>query len=176
MSDEAMRLEARPRQVYVGVYDRLPHPGLIPVQEFVFDLGITVARPTVLTDVVWRVFDENEHVTYVRQRLGREAMEELTLGQYGVAPGMGLIIPRCYFLDQGKSRYKSVRVSVAGHDFETQTAVSAALEVPLQYHQQRASLHLPFGDGAWWAITRTVRCVIRGVRAAWTTASWAGSR
>ena len=80
-------------------------------------------------------------------------MEELTLGQYGVSPGKGLIIPRCYFLDQGTIRYKSVRVSVAGYDFETQAAVSAALDVPLRYHQQRASLHLPFAHGAWWAIT-----------------------
>jgi len=153
VSDEVLRLEARPRQVYVGVYDQLPHPGLGPMQEFVFDLGITAARPTVLTDVVWRVFDENEHVAFVRQRLGREAMEELTLGQYGVSPGKGLIVPRCYFLDQGTIRYKSVRVSVAGHDFETRAAVSAALDVPLRYHQQRASLHLPFAHGAWWAIT-----------------------
>jgi murein DD-endopeptidase MepM/ murein hydrolase activator NlpD len=148
-----MRLEARPKQVYVAVYDQLPHPGLVPVQEFVFDLGITVERPTILTDVVWRVFDEHEHVAYVRQRLGREAMQALTLGQYGVTPGMGLIVPRCYFLDQGATRYKNVRVSVAGYDVETQTAVSAALDVPLQYHRQRATLHLPFVDGAWWAIT-----------------------
>ena len=153
MSDEMLRLAARPRQVYVGVYDQLPHPSLGPVQEFVFDIAISAARQVVLTDVVWRVFDENEHVAFVRQRLGREAMEELTLGQYGVSPGKGLIIPRCYFLDQGTIRYKSVRVSVAGYDFETQAAVSAALDVPLRYHQQRASLHLPFAHGAWWAIT-----------------------
>ncbi len=153
MTDEVLRLEARPRQVYVAVYDRLPHPGLGPVQEFVVDLGITATRPTVLTDVVWRVFDANDHVAFVRQRLGREAMEELTLGQYGVAPGMGLIIPRCYFLDQGTIRYKALRVSIAGYDFETQAAATAVLEVPLRYHRQRASLHLPFADGAWWAIT-----------------------
>ena len=161
MSDEVLRLEARPKQVYVGVYDQLPHPSLGPVQEFVFDIGISAARQTVLTDVVWRVFDENEHVAFVRQRLGREAMEELTLGQYGVSPGKGLIIPRCYFLDQGTIRYKSVRVSVAGYDFETQAAVSAALDVPLRYHQQRARVftcHLPTARGGRLPATTGRRC------------------
>lgn len=117
-------------------------------------------RQVVLTDVVWRVFDENEHVAFVRQRLGREAMEELTLGQYGVSPGKGLIIPRCYFLDQGTIRYKSVRVSVAGYDFETQAAVSAALDVPLRYHQQRGSstCHLPTARGGRLPATTGRRC------------------
>jgi len=36
-----LRLEARPTQIYVALYDKLPHPGLGPVQEFVFDLGIS---------------------------------------------------------------------------------------------------------------------------------------
>lgn len=153
MTEAELRLEARPAQVYVGLYDRLPHPGLGPVQEFVFDIGLTATRPVVLTDVVWRVYDQHEHVALVRQRLGQAAMHELTLGQYGVAPGMGLIIPRCYFLEQGALPLSHVRVSVAGYDYETQAAVTAVLEIPLVYHQQRAKLRLPMSDGAWWAIT-----------------------
>ena len=153
MTEAELRLEARPAQVYVGLYDRLPHPGLGPVQEFVFDLGLTATRPVVLTDVVWRVYDQHDHVVLVRQRLGQAAMHELTLGQYGVAPGMGLIIPRCYFLEQGALPLSHVRVSVAGYDHETQAAVTAVLEIALVYHQQRAKLRLPMADGAWWAIT-----------------------
>ncbi len=153
MTEAELRLEDRPAQVYVGLYDRLPHPGLGPVQEFVFDIGLTATRPVVLTDVVWRVYDQHEHVALVRQRLGQAAMHELTLGQYGVAPGMGLIIPRCYFLEQGALPLSHVRVSVAGYDYETQAAVTAVLEIPLVYHQQRAKLRLPMSDGAWWAIT-----------------------
>ena len=71
MTEAELRLEARPAQVYVGLYDRLPHPGLGPVQEFVFDIGLTATRPVVLTDVVWRVYDQHEHVALVRQRLGQ---------------------------------------------------------------------------------------------------------
>jgi murein DD-endopeptidase MepM/ murein hydrolase activator NlpD len=107
----------------------------------------------VLTDVVWRVYDQHDHVAFVRQRLGQAAMQELTLGQYGVAPGMGLIIPRCYFLEQGAIPLSHVRVSAAGYDYETQAAVTAVLETPLVYHQQRAKLRLPVSAGAWWAIT-----------------------
>ncbi len=153
MTEAEMRLEARPAHVYVALYDRLPHPGLGPVQEFVFDIGITATRPVVLTDVVWRVYDQSDHVAMVRQRLGRAAMEELTLGQYGVAPGMGLVIPRCYFLEQGAMPLSRVRVSAAGYDYETQAAATAVLEIPLVYHKQRARLRLPMAAGAWWAIT-----------------------
>jgi hypothetical protein len=147
-----MRLQARPAQVYVGVYDRLPHPALGPVQEFALDVGISAARPVVLTDVVWRVFDRADRVAFVRQRLGQAAMDELTGGQYGVAPGLGLALPRCYFLEQGLLPFSRLRVSVAGYDHETREGVSAQLDVPLVYHQQRARLHLPFAGGAWWAI------------------------
>lgn len=155
-SNEALaelRLETRPATVYVARYDHLPHPGLGVFQEFVFDIGISATRPTVLTDVVWRVYDQNEHVALVRQRLGQAAMEELTLGQYGVAPDFGLVIPRCYFLEQGALPLAHVRISVAGYDYQTQAAVSASLETKLVYHSQRATLRLPFADGAWWAIT-----------------------
>ncbi len=153
MSAAEMRLEVRPAQIYVGVYDRLPHPALGPVQEFVLEVGITANRPVVLTDVVWRVFDETEHVAFVRQRLGEAAMNELTQGQYGVAPGLGLALRRCYFLEPGLLRLSKVRVSVAGFDAETRGIVSAFAEAPLVYHQQRARLQLPVAEGVWWAIT-----------------------
>ncbi len=148
-----LRLEIRPAQVYVGVYDQLPHPSLGPAQEFVMEVGITGNRPIVLTDVVWRVFDQNEHVVFVRQRLGKAALEELTGGQYGVAPGLGLALRRCYFLEQGLLHLHNVRVSIAGFDHDTRAVVSAVAEAPLVYHEQRVRLHLPFSNGNWWAIT-----------------------
>lgn len=153
MSQATLHLEARPAQVFVGVYDRLPHPGLGPVQELALDVGITATRPIVLTDVVWRAFDEDDRVVFVRQRLGQLAMHELTQGQYGVAPGLGLALRRCYFLEQGQLRLKRLRISVAGYDFETREAVAAQLDVPLLYHEQRARLRLPVAHGAWWVIT-----------------------
>ncbi|MEA3334700.1 MAG: M23 family metallopeptidase [Chloroflexota bacterium] len=153
MSDQVLRLEARPAQVFVGVYDRLPHPGLGDMQEFSLDIGITATRAVVLTDVVWRVFDHDDHVAFVRQRLGEAAMEELTRGQYGVAPGLGLALPRCYFLEQGLLPFARVRISVGGFEFDTRAAATASLDVPLVYHEQQATLTLPFESGAWWAIT-----------------------
>lgn len=153
MTQAQLHLEARPAQVYVGRYDRLPHPGLGPVQELALDVGITADRPVVITDVVWRAFDREGHVAFVRQRLGRLAMDELTHGQYGVTPGLGLALRRCYFLEQGLIPLDHLRVSVAGFEHETRAAVSANLEVPLIYHEQRVRLRLPFVDGTWWAIT-----------------------
>lgn len=153
MTAAEMRLEIRPAQVYVGVYDRLPHPALGPIQEFVLEVGITANRPIVLTDVVWRVYDDTDHVAFVRQRLGEVAMNELTQGQYGVAPGLGLALRRCYFLEQGLLPLSKVRVSVAGFDAETRAIASAVTEAPLVYHHQQARLQLPVAEGAWWAIT-----------------------
>ena len=153
MTEAALQIEARPSQVYVALYDQLPHPGLGTVQEFALDIGISASAPIVLTDVVWRVFDENDHVALVRQRLGEAAMEELTRGQFGVAPGLGLVLPRCYFLEQGAQPLSRLRISVAGFEAATRVGVSASLDVPLVYPQQRAKIHLPFADGTWWAIT-----------------------
>lgn len=153
MTEAALQIEARPAQLYVALYNRLPHPGLGPVQEFALDIGITATVPVVLTDVVWRAFDQNDHVSFVRQRLGEAAMDELTRGQFGVAPGMGLVLPRCYFLEQGAQPLSRLRISIAGFEAATRIGVSAFLDVPLVYPQQRAKIHLPFADGTWWAIT-----------------------
>lgn len=153
MTEPLLHLEARPSQVYVAAYDRLPHPGLGPVQEFALDMAISANAPVVLTDVVWRVFDRHDHVTLVRQRLGEAAMEELTRGQFGVAPGAGLVLPSCYFLDQGLQPLSRLKISVAGFEATTRVGVSASLDVLLRYHDQRAKIHLPMADGGWWAIT-----------------------
>lgn len=115
-TEAALQIESRPSQLYVALYDTLPHPGLGPVQEFALDVGITATAPVVLTDVVWRAFDQNDHVSFVRQRLGEAAMEELTRGQFGVAPGLGLVLPRCYFLEQGAQPLSRLRISVAGFE------------------------------------------------------------
>lgn len=153
MSEVALQIEARPARAYVALYDTLPHPGLGPVQEFVLDIAISATAPVVLTDVVWRAFDRNDHVSFVRQRLGEAAIDELTRGQFGVAPGAGLVLPRCYFLDQGTQPLSRLRISIAGFEAATRAAVSAFHEVPLIYPEQRAKIHLPFADGTWWAIT-----------------------
>lgn len=153
MSEIDLRIAARPRQVYVGRYERLAHPALDSVQEFVLDVLLQSDRPVVLTDVVWRVFDREDRVAIVRQRLGRDAMDALTGGQYGVAPGLDLTLRRCYFLEQGLLPLSRLSISVAGYDHETQAAATAQLDVPLLYHEQRARLTLPMAEGAWWAIT-----------------------
>ena len=153
MTEAELQIEARPAQLYVALYDTLPHPGLGPVQEFVLDIAISATAPVVLTDVVWRAFDQNDHVAFVRQRLGEAAMDEVTRGQFGVAPGLGLVLPRCYFLEQGAQPLSRLRISIAGFEAATRAAVSAFLDVPLVYSQQRAKIHLPFADGTWWAIT-----------------------
>lgn len=153
MSDPVLRLTARPAQVYVGRYERLPHPALDTVQEFVVDITLRATAAIVLTDVVWRVFDANDRVIAVRQRLGREAMHELTRGQYGVAPGLDLTLHRCYFLEQGSLPLSRLSISAAGYEYQTKRAVTASLEVPLLYHTQHARLHLPVAEGSWWAIT-----------------------
>jgi murein DD-endopeptidase MepM/ murein hydrolase activator NlpD len=148
-----VQIKTRPAECYVAAYHQLPHPGLGPMQEFALDVAISANAPVVLTDVVWRAYDRDDHVAFVRQRLGEAAMDELTRGQFGVAPGLELVLPHCYFLDQGAQRLSRLRISVAGFEAATRAGVSASHDVPLLYHEQRARIHLPFAAGAWWAIT-----------------------
>lgn len=143
-------LQSSPAQIYVARYYQLPYPSLVPVQEFVCDVGITANCNAVVTDCVWRVFSGDD-VFSVRQIIGRNLMT-LTGGEVGVVPGLGLALRRCYFLEPTILELDRLRVSVHAYEHDTQTPLSAQIDIPLRTFDQKTDLRLPFADGAWHAI------------------------
>lgn len=143
-------LQTSPAEIYVARHYQLPYPSLVPVQEFVCDVGITANCNAVVTDCVWRVFS-GEDVFSVRQIIGRNLMT-LTGGELGVVPGLGLALRRCYFLEPTILELDRLRVSIHAYEHDSQTPLSAQIDVPLRYFDQKADLRLPFSDGVWYAI------------------------
>jgi hypothetical protein len=60
-SNPRLVLECRPQALYATIYDRLPFPLIAPVQEVVFDLGVTAADGSfTLTGLVIRGFANHQ--------------------------------------------------------------------------------------------------------------------
>ncbi|MCO6450950.1 MAG: M23 family metallopeptidase [Caldilineales bacterium] len=150
MTDFRVALETSPAEVIVARYYQLPYPHLTPVQEFTCDVGITANCNAVVTDCVWRVFAD-EDVFAVRQLIGRNLMT-MTGGELGVVPELGLALRRCYFLEPTILELTRLRVSIHAFEHDSRQPLSAQLDVPLRYFEQKTDLHLPFGDGVWYAI------------------------
>ncbi|MCS7040116.1 MAG: M23 family metallopeptidase [Anaerolineae bacterium] len=150
MTTFRLSLQVSPPEPIVARYFRLPYPQLVPMQEFVCDVGITADCHAVVTDCVWRIFSGDD-VFAVRQLIG-EGLMTLTGGDVNVSPEAGLALRRCYFLEPTVLPLDRLRVSVHAFARETRQPLSAQLDVPLRYYEQRADLRLPFADGVWYAI------------------------
>jgi len=146
-----LTLQTTPAELYVARYFALPYPFLTPAQEFVCDVGITANCTALIDDCVWRVFTDQDDLFSVRQYIGQDLMT-LTQGELGVVPGLGLALRRCYFLEPTVLPLKRLRVSVHAHEHDSGQPFSAQIDIPLRYFDQHTRLHLPFADGAWYAI------------------------
>ncbi|RME86047.1 MAG: M23 family metallopeptidase [Caldilineae bacterium] len=150
MTSPRIELQSLPAEIFVARYWQLPYPHLAPVQEFVHEVGITANCNAVVSDCVWRVFSGDD-VYAVRQLIGWD-LATLTDGELGVVPGLGLALRRIYFLLPTTIPLDRLRVSVHAFEHDTRRPLSAQLDIPLRYFDQRTEIHLPFGDGAWYAI------------------------
>lgn len=145
-----LRLELRPRQIFVARYEYLPYPNLGPMQEFVCEVGILSAQPVTVTGVVFQVYAGSQLVSqrhFDSRRLGAMMGETPPIR---VLPGEGIALRRCYFLEPGLERLTQIFVTVDARTDEGQT-VQAQWGAPLLYFDQQTTLHLPF-SGTWWAI------------------------
>lgn len=145
-----LRLELRPRQVFVARYEHLPYPNLGPAQEFVCEVGILSTQPVTITGVVFQIYAGSQLVS---QRLFNSRRLGAMIGEtppIRVVPGEGLALRHCYFLEPGLERLTQIFVTVDAQDDAGQ-AVQAQWGAPLLYFEQQTTLHLPF-QGTWWAI------------------------
>lgn len=150
MPDFQIALQTSPAQIYVARYLQLPYPQLVPMQEFVCDVGITANCNVIVTDCVWRVY-AGDDVFAVRQLIGAGLMT-LTGGDVSVSPEAGLAFRRCYFLEPALLALTRLRISVHAYEVETRQMLSTQLDVPLLYYEQKAELRLPLAEGAWYTI------------------------
>lgn len=152
-------VESRPNSVIAALYDELPLPALGPVQEVVFDVGITALQgPVEVSGVVIKgysghqlLFEQRWPARVIRQRTGQA---DLT-----IQAGTGLALRSMHFQLPGYELLTSIEVTtVVQLPDEDSTAgeqgprkVQAALRIPVRFHEQRTDLHFPL-RGTWWAI------------------------
>lgn len=161
-------VESRPNHAIAALYDELPFPGLGPMQEVVFDLGITALQgPVEVSGVVIKgysghqmLFEQRWPARIIRQRTGQADLR--------IAAGTGLAIRSMHFMLPGYELLSGIEVTVVvqlldksgGDDTSEEAAietpgnagkVQAVVQIPVRFHQQRTDVHFPL-RGTWWAI------------------------
>lgn len=144
-------VESRPARLIAARYTHLPFPMIGPMQEVVFDLGITAMQESIsLSGMVVEGFNEHQLLfeqrwpaRIIRQRLGEE---DLT-----ISAGTGLALHSLHFMLHGYESLTMIQVTIVGKIEGKGQNAQAILQIPVQYHENKTDLHLPV-RGAWWAI------------------------
>ena len=124
---------------------------LEPVQEIVFDLGITAVGDTfTLAGLVVRGY--SGHQMLFEQRWPERVIRQKTrLEDTSIPNGTGIAIRAMHFQLHGYERITSVEITAVGQGLQTQQSRQAILSVPVEYPELRTNLHFPL-TGVWWAI------------------------
>ena len=145
-----IRLEINPVQIFIGRHEKLPYPTLFPVQQFVFDVGITASQAITINSVMLQVFAGSQLISqrqYTSAAIARWVGEQAPVR---VLAGEGIAVRRCFFLEPSGEKLTQVFVTVTAKTSDGQEH-QAAWGAPLFYYQQQTELRLPF-QGTWWAI------------------------
>ncbi len=150
-----LRVESRPQRLIAARYSRLPFPNLGPMQEVVFDVGITAMNgPVELSGLVVKGY--NDHQLLFEQRWPARIIRQRT-GQADlrIPVGTGLAVRALHFMIHGYEPLTMVEVTVVGKsertDDERGQTVQAVLQMPVIVYDNKTDLHFPL-RGAWWAI------------------------
>ncbi len=144
-------LECRPKTLYAALYDRLPFPNIGPLQELVFDLGITATEHEYeVLGLVVRAYAGHQLMTeqrwpevYLRKKTGLDDLK--------IPPGTGIALRTMHLQQHGYEPITSLELTVVARRSETSDSRQAILSVPVEHPQQQTDLHFPLA-GAWWAI------------------------
>jgi len=144
-------VESRPARLIAAHYTELPFPLLAPMQEVVFDLGITALHGAIeLTGLIIEAFNEHQQLFEQRwpARIVRKQTGEADLR---IAAGTGLAVRHLHFMLHGHELMTMVQVTVVGKRVLDGVSAQAMIQLPVVYHENQTDLHFPL-RGAWWAI------------------------
>lgn len=147
--------ESRPTRLIVARYDQLPFPTIGPMQEIVFDLGITAMNGTVvLSGIVIKGY--HDHQLLFEQRWPARIIQQRTgESDLRIPVGTGLAVRSLHIMIQGYESLTMVEVTIVGRA-ETASAedtqpTQAVLQIPTTVYENKTDLHFPL-RGAWWAV------------------------
>lgn len=154
-----LTVECRPPRLVGARYaDDLPFPIIGPVQEVVFDLGVTAVNEAVqLQGVVLKgysghqlLFEQRWSANVIRRKT---AQEDLT-----IEAGTGLAIRSIHLMLHGYELLTQIEATVVGRpsaevqESETKPpSIQGIIVVPVRFVEQKTDIHFPL-RGSWWAI------------------------
>lgn len=144
-------VESRPVRLIAARYDVLPFPTIGPVQEVVFDLGITANSGDItVTGIVVKGY--NDHQLLFEQRWpARVIQQRMGETDLKIAAGTGLALRSLHFMLHGYEQLTHVEVTVVGKIEADGEPTQADMQIPVRYHNNKTDLHFPL-HGAWWTI------------------------
>jgi len=146
-----LQVESRPARLIAARYTELPFPTIGPMQEIVFDLGITALHGAVSLDGMV-VQGYNDHQLLFEQRWPARIIRQRT-GEVDltIPAGTGIALQSLHFMLHGYEALTMVQVTIVGKVEENGQQTQAILQMPVHYHENKTDLHFPL-RGAWWAI------------------------
>jgi hypothetical protein len=146
-----LRLESRPQRLFGARYDRLPFPNLGLIQEVSFDLGITAYHGAVLlTGLVFKGYSGCQLV-FEQRWPGRVIRQHTREQDLSIPPQTGVAVRSLQFLLPGYDLLTTVEITAVGKAVDTDIAVQAVLQLPVEFPTQQTDIHFPLA-GTWWAI------------------------
>lgn len=146
-----LQIEARPERAIVAGYDNLPFPSLGPVQEVVFDLGLTAYQSAVrITGLVFKGY--SGHQLLFEQRWPAHIIQRHT-GQpdLDIPAQTGLAVRNLHFMLHGYELMDRVEITAVGKFLDDDQSTQTLYQLPVQPYTPQTDLHFPLA-GAWWAI------------------------
>ncbi|MCB0123899.1 MAG: M23 family metallopeptidase, partial [Caldilineaceae bacterium] len=155
-----LRAESRPVKLIAARYSRLPFPNIGPLQEVVFDIGITALNgPIEVAGLVFKGYCEHQ-LLFEQRWPGRVIRQRTGESDLRIPVGTGLAVRALHFMVHGYEPLTMVEVTVVGKtvietadDAETERGqtTQAVLQIPVIVYDNKTDLHFPL-RGAWWAI------------------------
>jgi hypothetical protein len=150
-----LQVESRPHRLIAARYNRLPFPNIGPMQEVVFDLGITaINEPIELSGLVIKGY--NEHQLLFEQRWPARIIRQRTgEADLRIPAGTGLAVRTLHFMLHGYEPLTMIEVTVVGKsdsvEGERGQSTQAVIQMPVTVYDNKTDLYFPL-RGAWWAI------------------------
>ncbi len=122
-----------------------------PMQEVVFDLGVTALHASVtLSGLVVQGY--NEHQLLFEQRWPARMLQQHSKeADLTIPAATGLAIRSLHFMLPGYELLTTIEVTVVGKAEAGDQIIQTHLQIPVRYHEAKTDLHFPL-RGTWWAI------------------------
>jgi hypothetical protein len=149
--ENPMIVQSWPPTLIAATYTEMPFPILHPMQEVVFDLGITASDHALeLRGVVIQgysghqlLFEQRWPARMIARRIGSD---DLT-----IAPHTGLALRALHFLAPAYERLTHLQATVIARREGSEVDAQHTLQIPVEFYDQKTDLHFPL-RGTWWLI------------------------